>query len=127
MSASSLVRIRFQETWDEQLAGYLPDAYVDTDVPDLMPGFALKWFGHTDSLVVQDPDTPAHRYNSLLRPSARDHPGRRATRRQRLLPDPAASERPTPLMSGNQPSAAPRNDETPRRSALRRPHRGFRH
>jgi hypothetical protein len=53
----TLVRIRFQETWGEQLSGTLDDAYMSSEAVGLLPGLAVDWFPR-GATVVQDEWSP---------------------------------------------------------------------
>lgn len=66
----SLWRIRFQETWGEQTSGYLPDAYVVSEVEGILPGVGADWFP-TGFTLSTDADTPSTRILEEVEPPNR--------------------------------------------------------
>lgn len=66
----ALFRIRWQETWDDQLQGYVDDAFTMEEAVGLLRGLAVDWFPGGFELV-QDEDSPlvwaAHEVNRSRR------------------------------------------------------------
>lgn len=52
-----LIRIRWKETWGDQLGGVVEDAFTPDEAEGLLPALAADWFpgGHE---LEQDPDSP---------------------------------------------------------------------
>ncbi len=50
-----LVRIRYQETWGDQLGGYVGDPVLESEIPEVVRTLAGEWFpcGHS---LSQDTD-----------------------------------------------------------------------